>query len=312
MIGIVPPMSFRRGQLEYFVAVVQEGQMTRAARKLHMAQPALSQAIASLEGELGIKLLERHARGVTLTEAGETFYERARAAVSASDEAIQTARALARAQEGTIEFGFLGSPPGLDSRAQLEAFALAYPEIDLRYRDLPFPSTPTSAWLADVDVAVCHLPPPDAAVWSHTLRREPRAVLAPRRHPLAERDGLEVEDVIDETFIGLDPAVDRGWAGFWSLDDHRGGPPENVTSDRASNPQEVLAALAVRSAITLVPTSVATIIQGFVSDVVGIPLSGAEHSRITMVGHIDRRNPLVTSLVNFARPTSPQPSAQGT
>ncbi len=105
-------MPFRPGQLHYFVTVAQEGQITRAARKLHIAQPALSQAIAQLETDLGLKLLERHARGVTLTEAGEKFLEKARVAVAADRDALQTAQSLARAQTGVIEFGFLGTPPG--------------------------------------------------------------------------------------------------------------------------------------------------------------------------------------------------------
>ena len=75
-------MAFNRDHLRYFVAVADEGQITQAARRLFMAQPALSQAISQLETELGLKLLDRHARGVTLTDAGETFLEKARAAVA--------------------------------------------------------------------------------------------------------------------------------------------------------------------------------------------------------------------------------------
>src|SRR3954454_8501092 len=84
---------FRRGQLESFVTVVEEGQITRAASRLHIAQPALSHAIAQLESELGVPLLDRHARGVTLTLAGERFYGKARLAVEADTDAHQTAQA---------------------------------------------------------------------------------------------------------------------------------------------------------------------------------------------------------------------------
>src|SRR5271167_222480 len=115
-------MSFRRGHLLYFVTVAEEGQITRAAGRLHVAQPALSQAIAQLEEELGIELLERHARGVTLTPAGEAFLPKARAAVAADADAALAAEWLARTGEGMVEFGFVGSPPGLDSPAMLDAF----------------------------------------------------------------------------------------------------------------------------------------------------------------------------------------------
>ena len=120
-------MNFKRGHLLYFVTVADEGQITRAARKLNLAQPALSQAIAQLEADLGFKLLERHARGVTLTRAGEAFLVNARAAVSAWSDAAATAQSIARVRHGTIEFGFVGVPPGLDSPELLELFSRPTP-----------------------------------------------------------------------------------------------------------------------------------------------------------------------------------------
>jgi DNA-binding transcriptional LysR family regulator len=293
-------MSFRRGQLEYFVAVAEEGQMTRAARRLGLAQPALSQAVAQLEAETGLKLLERHSRGVTLTADGHAFYAKARLAVAALDDALSTARSLARAQRGTIEFGFLGAPPSVDSRVEMEGFALAYPEIDVRYHELQFPTRSTASWLAEVDVAVAHLPPADEDVWSRVLRREGRIVLMPEGHPLAARPELRVEDILDETFVGFAASVDPAWAGFWSLDDHRGGPPERLTDDGASSPQEVLAPLALGRAITVVPAAAAAVLRHVLSNVAAIPLVDAAPSRIALVGHVHRRNPLVTSLIAYA------------
>ena len=294
-------MPFKRNHLRYFVTVAEERQMTRAAAKLQIAQPALSHAIAGLESELGFQVFVRHARGVTLTAAGETFLEKAQQVIAAETDAAHASQSLARAAQGTIEFGFVGSPPGLDSPGPLEVFAETYPEIDVRYRELPFPSVPTSSWLSEVDVAVCHLPPADPDIWARALRREPRAVLAPKRHPLAQRPELTVAEVLDETFIGFHPSIEPAWAGFWSLDDHRGGSPRRVTADRAVSVQEILASLAVRRAITTVPASVARVIPNLLTGVVAIPLRDAEPSSIMLVAHKDRRNPLVASLLAFAR-----------
>ncbi len=293
-------MSFRRGQLRCFVTVAEEGQITRAAARLHMAQPAVSQAIALLESELGIELLRRHPRGVKLTPAGELFLAKARAAVDAEADASESVLALGRAAHGTLEFGFVGAPPGLDSPRELEAFASAHPAIDVRYRELPFPTTPTAAWLSEVDVAVCHLPPADPDVWVRVLRSEERIVLAPTRHPLSTCEQLSLADVIDETFIGFHPSIPPAWAGFWSLDDHRGGAPRHVTSDGARNPHEVLASLAVRRALTTVPAAVAGLIPSVLSGVSTIPLRDAAPATIVLLGREDHRNPLVDALIGYA------------
>jgi DNA-binding transcriptional LysR family regulator len=293
-------MSFRRGHLEYFVAVAEEGQVTSAARRLGVAQPAVSQAMAQLESETGLQLLERHARGVRLTPAGESFYAKARLAVAATGDAISTARSLARAQQGTIEFGFVGAPPSIEGRIEMEGFAMAYPEIEVRYRDLPFPTRSTSAWLGEVDVAASHLPPPDDGIWSKVIRREPRVVLIPGEHPLAARKQLDVADVLDETYVGFDPSVDPEWAGFWCLSDHRGRPPDRVTGDQAGNPQEVLAALGTTTAITVVPLAAARVLSNVLDGISAIPLRDAAPARIALVGHRDHRNPLVAALLAYA------------
>ena len=292
-------MEFRRGHLLYFVTVAEEGQITRAARRLHLAQPALSLAIAQLESDLGVALLSRHSRGVSLTPAGEEFLVKARAAVEAWSEAVVTARALARERAGTIEFGFIGSPPGLDSPVVLEAFSRAHPGIDVRYREIPFPSPSPSAWLAEVDVAVCHVPPPDHNLWTLALRREPRVLLASRSHPLAAREEVTVAEVIDETFVGFHPSVDPTWAGFWSLDDHRGSPARNLTPDRAATAQDVIASLAVRCAVTTVPSSVAHLIGNLLTGLAAIALRDAECSTIMLVGREDRRTPHIDALRRF-------------
>jgi DNA-binding transcriptional LysR family regulator len=293
-------MSFKPEQLRSFVTVAEEGQLARAAAKLQIAQPALSRTIAQLEAEVGLRLFERHPRGVTLTPAGHRFCEVARRAVAAAADAADTAAWLLRAANGTIAFGFLGAAPGLDSPGLLEAFAKKHPGIDIRFQELPFPFAPTSVWLSEVDVAVLHRPPADPNVWARTLRLEPRAVLMPTRHPLSTRSELTVADVIDERFIGFHPSIEPAWAGFWSLDDHREGPPREVTADRAVNPQEVIASLAVRRAITAVPASVAKLVVGALPGIVAIPLRDAHPAAITMVGPKGRRNPLVAALVAFA------------
>jgi DNA-binding transcriptional LysR family regulator len=203
--------------------------------------------------------------------------------------------------EGVIEFGFLGAPPALDSPVPLQRFAALHPGLDLRYRDLPFPTLPTSSWLAGVDVAVCHRPPADPAVWESLVRSEPRVVLAPAHHPLAARSEVSVDEVLDETFIGLHPDVAPEWAGFWSLDDHRGAAPAHVTPDRAANPQEVFASLALREAITTVPSSVASLLAGPHSGLAAVSLRDAGHALVTLVGHSDRHNPRVDALLEFAR-----------
>src|ERR1700750_1568136 len=87
--------------LRYFVAIAEERSFTRAAERLWIAQPGLSQQMRSLERELGVRLMERHPRGISLTQAGELSLERARVALAATEVAAATG--------GDLEAGVIGS-----------------------------------------------------------------------------------------------------------------------------------------------------------------------------------------------------------
>jgi DNA-binding transcriptional LysR family regulator len=294
-------MSFKRGQLRYFVAVAEAGQITRAAEKLHLAQPALSQTIAQLEYELGIKLLERHARGVTLTPAGEVFLVKARAAVSATDDVALTARSLARAAKNAMTVGFVGVPPSAKAPQLFTAFTDAYPEAELSFRELGFPQISTAAWLEEVDVALCFSPTPHRGVGVEVLRAEPRIVIASDKHRLARHGELAVAEVLDETFLGCHPAVEPAWAGFWRLDDHRGAPAAHVTADRALNAWEMVALAASGHAITTVAASNTATVPRIVAGVTAIPLRDAHPALLSLVWRKDYSNPLVDALIATAR-----------
>lgn len=294
-------MAPRLTQLRYLVTVADEGQMTRAARKLHLAQPALSQAIAQLESELGVELLHRNPRGVTPTEAGEAFLAKARTALAATEDAALTAQSFARAASGELRFGFLGLPPFGKAPHLFTSFNDAHPDAEVSFHELGFPRGSTAAWLAGVDIAMCFSPTPDSEVEVQPLWAEPRMVIASKRHPLARRSKLKLRDVLDETFMGFDPSVEETWAGFWRLDDHREGRPARVTSDRALSASEMAALLASGRAITTLASSSAALLPSLLADAVAIPLVDADPAVLAVAWRCDHHNPLVDAFVTVAR-----------
>jgi DNA-binding transcriptional LysR family regulator len=182
------------------------------------------------------------------------------------------------------------------------AFTASCPDVSVSFRELPFPHVSTATWLSPVDVALCYSPTPHPEVESQPLRNEARVALVGNRHPLARRRELAVADVLDETFCGTDPALEPVRAGFWRLDDHRGGPAPNVSRDRASNPQEVVAVVASGRAISLAPASNAkNVLKGLPgAGVVAVPLRDADPTVLSLVWRRENSNPLLGRLIGAA------------
>ena len=221
--------------MRYFVAIAEERSFTRAAERLWVAQPGLSTQIRRLETELGVKLFERHTRGVDLTDAGELFLERARRALAAADEALSTGHDLEAGLVGSLRLGIAGEAGWRRLPELLDEFGRDRPKIeitvvqshgatllrDLRDRRLDVVVAPSMFELADV--------------LRHPLGREPWSVLAGPPHRLARstgpvaahelegeeilitahRDGAAFDRAVAETLatLGVKPVLRRGRPG---------------------------------------------------------------------------------------------------
>lgn len=189
-------------QLRYFVAVAEECHFGRAAQRLHMAQPPLSQAIRRLEEDLGVELLERTTRRVALTPAGERFLDRSRQILHEVDQAAREAARIAAGEIGRVVIGVVGSAtyallPPVARRLREE-----YPDIDFEFTSEMLTADQVSR-LGDgtIDIALMRPPLATEGLLLRVLRSEPLVVALPESHPLASRDVLDLGELRDETFV---------------------------------------------------------------------------------------------------------------
>src|SRR5215217_7691577 len=119
-----------------FLAVAEELHFGRAAAKLHIAQPPLSQQIKQLETEIGVRLFDRTNRRVELTAAGKAFRETAARALEQTQEAVRTAQRVQRGESGRLVVGFVGSAAYTGLPRAIRAFRKQYPGVELALREL--------------------------------------------------------------------------------------------------------------------------------------------------------------------------------
>jgi DNA-binding transcriptional LysR family regulator len=191
--------------LRYFVAVAEELHFTRAARRVHIAQQPLSAAIARLEQQLGVTLLERTTRRVQLTEAGEALLEPARAALRAVDEALEAARAAGRGEAGDLAVG-LSSGAWYGLETLFDAVRERHPRLRLHVRQQS--TRPLlddlRAGRLDLAVGLCVHDPGGLAI--QRLKDEPLFVAVPEGHRLAGRGEVALDELGGETVALDDPA----------------------------------------------------------------------------------------------------------
>src|SRR6266581_9713114 len=131
-------MAMELRHLRYFIAVAEEGNITRAAERLGMQQPPLSQRIKAIERELDVQLLRRKGRGVELTDAGRAFLDNARATLAQLDHTFEATRRTARGEQGRICVGITPSSPFHPFVPRvIRAFREAYPLVSLTLEECP-------------------------------------------------------------------------------------------------------------------------------------------------------------------------------
>ncbi|UJA19951.1 LysR family transcriptional regulator [Thermoleophilia bacterium SCSIO 60948] len=282
-------------QMRYLVEVADAGQLTAAARRMGVAQPTLSQALVQLEEQLGVALLERRPRGVALTEVGERFVERCRRVLIAADEAAADARAMRRARSRQLVIGRDSLQPNGWSQLFFRLHR-ERPEIEVSWATLEFPRAGVSP-LEHTDVALLTEPPAHPGVCELELGTQARVALLSARHRLAARDSVAVEEILDEVFVGCDPAMDPRWRAFWFLDSERGG-PARLSRDRVRTVQEAIEAIGAGWAIGTSPEPLASALTH--PGVVAVPLTGARPAAVKLVWNAETDNPSVELLVSLA------------
>jgi DNA-binding transcriptional LysR family regulator len=192
-------MDLRR--LRYFVAVAEESSVSRAARRLHMAQPPLSRQIKQLEEELGVLLFERSSRGVRTTEAGELLLEEARRIFTLVESTVSMVRRVGRGEVVRLTLGFVPSSSDELLPPILSNFGEKYPEVDLFLREMRPELIVQRLHEGQIDAGFLYLPLDDPSLEVECVSREPLVIALPAKHPLTSENDVDLASFADEPFI---------------------------------------------------------------------------------------------------------------
>lgn len=265
-------------ELAYFVAVAEELNFGRAAARLGIAQPPLSRTIQQLERRLGVTLLARTSRRVSLTPAGEVLLHEGRKALTALSAAAARARRAGQDAPALVLAMKPDSDAGLLEKILLRfAESPASVEVDVRICGIG----EQAALLRDghADVALLRLPYDDVSGFAHEeLLTEPEVAVLPRTHRLAGRTAVTLADLAGEPFPswpGLPPA---------------GGPLVRDTG-------QVMQLIALGRMVALLPASVEPHLR---SDLTCVPVTDAATSTLVVAWPEDVRSPAVAAFVRAA------------
>ncbi|MDR3684105.1 MAG: LysR substrate-binding domain-containing protein [Geothrix sp.] len=197
--------------LRYFTVVAEELHFSRAAARLHIAQPPLSQQIRRLEGELGVQLLARTKRHVELTEPGRQFLASAREILAQVDRAVLQVQRAARGEVGHITIGLVSSASYEDILPRaLRAYRECYPAVSITLQEMS--SGEQLAALREGRIQVGFLRPPirEPGITTLTVLREPLVAVLPAEHPLAGRRRIPIGALARDAFILIPPSHGLG------------------------------------------------------------------------------------------------------
>ena len=190
--------------LRYFIAVAEELHYGRAAERLGISQPPLSQQIQALEEEIGARLFERTNRRVELTDAGRLFLDESRQVLAQVDKAVLLARRAHLGELGELKIGFTSSAPFTSTiPSSIHAFRKAYPDVHLDLQEMSSRQVLKALLEESLQVGVIRpLALPDAVHWVE-LFREPLVAVLRADHPLAagSEDGLAIAALAEEPFV---------------------------------------------------------------------------------------------------------------
>jgi DNA-binding transcriptional LysR family regulator len=242
-------------QLRYFVAVAEELHFRRAAERLHMSQPPLSNQLRRLEDELGCPLMIRSRRRVELTPAGGAFLTDARRVLAELDEAAQTARRIHAGRAGRLRVSFVGSALLSLVPSVVRRYRAARPDVELQLRERSTEEQLRELRAGSIDVALVPLPVDAPDLRTEVVLRERAVAALPAAHPLARMRRVPLRRLAAEPLVLFPreqaPGLhDRLLASLSGPD----GPP--TVAQYAPETQTIIALVAAEIGVSLVQASV--------------------------------------------------------
>lgn len=287
--------------LRYFVAVAEELSFTRAAERLHIGQPPLSQQIQALEAEIGAKLLERNKRRVLLTEAGRLFLADARRMLALAEQAKETAHRAHMGEAGELRVGFTFSTPFTPLFAKVvRRYRQAYPRVLLSFQEMTTLHQLARIEARELDVgfvrpASMQLPHKVALT---KLRSDPLRLVLPTDSPLARQESIAVKDLAGQAFVVFPKDAGTGiYHQIFELCRAAGFTPHIAME--AGEPSTIIGLVAAGCGISVLPGSFEGI---HMEGVVYRPLADPEATTSMLLArHTEGGGPLAEAFVALAR-----------
>ncbi len=275
--------------LRYFVAVAEALHFGRAAERLGMAQPPLSQQIKALEEEIGVMLLSRTKRRVELTAGGVVFLNEARKILAHADLAIRAAQRAARGEIGELEVGFVSGAVYGKVPSIFRLMRTRYPEVSLALQDLTTEEQVEAIQAHRLDLGLVRPP----VIGGESLKmqviwREPLVVALPQAHPLATQRKIAMKALAEELLLQIPCHLAPGFYDqFIRVCAQAGFSPKIVQEARTT--QTIVSLVAVGMGVAIVPASLQSLER---TGVVYRPLAPpAPTTDLAVIWRPDDKNP---------------------
>jgi DNA-binding transcriptional LysR family regulator len=297
-----PPGMVELRHLRYFIAVAEELNFSRAAQRMHMAQPPLSAAIRQLERDLGVDLFLRTTREVTLTDAGRAFLDGARRTLADAERAAEDAKRAAAGELGRLRIAYSWSTRFETLPALGRAFRIRHPDVELLAQEMWNARMPPAFRNGSIDIALSLCPEIAADLELAPIGNERLVALLPEAHPLARERAIPLSALAEEEFVLFPREIAPRLHDVFVAIYRRAGFEPRVRTESFHTGWD-LGVLAEIPAAAMAPQSVA---GGLPEGIVAVALSEPTDSLETcVVWRSDDSSPTVAAFVATARRPRP-------